>query len=550
MNFSHYQNDIFDWAVNGSGNAFVIAVAGSGKTTTLVELGRRLTGSVAFMAFNAHIRDGLKDRLSDTTVDVMTVNQAGYRAVRSKWPSTQVDGKKYRAILEDLLRQAQNGFADGFNLTADMIDSIIEVYPRYAIEKVLHYSRVTGTSMAGGRDAVAALVKKYDIELEPVLWGFAAWCVRQCNRIGIEVGARVVDFSDQIYMPTLSTAAASFVWKKYQWMLVDEAQDLSEAQFLIVQKSLAPGGRMIFVGDARQAIYGFAGADENSFQKIIQLTAATVLPLSICYRCPTSVLDLARRIVPQIEARPEAPAGRVVRIQDEDQLAPMLQYGDLVLCRTTAPLVRLCFKLIRQKISARVRGREIGQGLKAVVEMYEKYYKRATKKDPYKKASAAPLDVLGLNEWLEIWQREEHGKSLRRNGNDEEDPALLAVSDKRQCLREIWANCPNGSTQEVTTYIDDLFADDRAAIWLSTVHRAKGLEARLVAIIEPQLLPHPMGMRRPESLVQEYNLKYVAITRAQETLVLVGDSESFLANGDSMEVEGADSSIKDIISPI
>jgi DNA helicase-2/ATP-dependent DNA helicase PcrA len=68
------------------------------------------------------------------------------------------------------------------------------------------------------------------------------------------------------------------------------------------------------VGDPKQAIYGFAGADCRSVEKIKARTQATELPLSICYRCPISHLDKAREIVPQIEARPGAPAGVIAEI--------------------------------------------------------------------------------------------------------------------------------------------------------------------------------------------------------------------------------------------
>jgi superfamily I DNA/RNA helicase len=52
------------------------------------------------------------------------------------------------------------------------------------------------------------------------------------------------------------------------------------------------------------------------------------------------------------------------------------------------------------------------------------------------------------------------------------------------------------------------------------VHRAKGLEAKNVFILKPELLPHPMA-KQPWQQEQERNIKYVAFTRALESLQFI-----------------------------
>ena len=54
---SPQQQRVVDWAANGRGSAFVEAVAGAGKTTTLIELLKATRGSVAFAAYNKKIAD-------------------------------------------------------------------------------------------------------------------------------------------------------------------------------------------------------------------------------------------------------------------------------------------------------------------------------------------------------------------------------------------------------------------------------------------------------------------------------------------------------------
>jgi len=175
--------------------------------------------------------------------------------------------------------------------------------------------------------------------------------------------AKIIDFDDMVYLPVQWNLRVP----KYDWIFVDEAQDLSKAQLQLALRARNQRGRILFVGDKHQAIYGFAGANCNSVDEIIKETRAKELPLSICYRCPTSHLDLARESVPHIEPRPDAPVGTLETIK-LDKLPSIVQEGDLILSRTTAPLVDLCIELISNKIPARVRGRDIGTSITSLAQ--------------------------------------------------------------------------------------------------------------------------------------------------------------------------------------
>jgi len=72
--------------------------------------------------------------------------------------------------------------------------------------------------------------------------------------------------------------------------------------------------------------------------------------------------------------------------------------------------------------------------------------------------------------------------------------------------------------------IEQIFSDNgKAGVKLSSVHRAKGLEANVVWILCPDLMPHPKA-EQPWEQEQEMNLKYVAITRAKRELRVVEGS--------------------------
>jgi len=54
-------------------------------------------------------------------------------------------------------------------------------------------------------------------------------------------------------------------------------------------------------------------------------------------------------------------------------------------------------------------------------------------------------------------------------------------------------------------------------VQLSTVHKAKGLEAERVFILRPDLMPHPAA-KSADDMQTEANVEYVAITRTLNEL--------------------------------
>ena len=63
-------------------------------------------------------------------------------------------------------------------------------------------------------------------------------------------------------------------------------------------------------------------------------------------------------------------------------------------------------------------------------------------------------------------------------------------------------------------------SDKQEAVLLSSIHRAKGLEAERVFLLFPDTLPHPKATQE-WAKAQEFNLKYVALTRAKKDLFFV-----------------------------
>jgi len=252
-----------------------------------------------------------------------------------------------------------------------------------------------------------------------------------------------------------------------------------------------------------QAVFGFAGSDYQSFQNIVD-NVDNHLPLSVCYRCATSIIERAQMYCPNIEAAPGAPEGSVDEVSYDDFFEQVAE-GDMVLCRVNAPLVRTCFALIRRGISSTVLGSEIGEALADIVYMVQ-----------YKTRSFDQLF-----DGLERWREQEEARI--RTTNEDEDAvkeAVTSLNDQVECVKVIYDCSDVGSFDELRETIKALFNDKRSSVVFSSVHKAKGLEAGTVFILEPKRL-FEAEAKQAWMLQQEHNLAYVAVTRAKTRLVLV-----------------------------
>ena len=167
--------------------------------------------------------------------------------------------------------------------------------------------------------------------------------------------SKMVDFDDMIYLPLMN----EMKFPQHDFIFVDEAQDLNVAQHELLNRVLIDNGRLVCVGDSRQSIYGWRGADSASMSKLGFMFNCDMLPLSISYRCPKKIVERAKVIVPEIEAAPWAIEGEINYINQvtEKTFAP----NDMILCRANAPLLGMAYKCIRMKIPATIVGRNIGE---------------------------------------------------------------------------------------------------------------------------------------------------------------------------------------------
>ena len=502
MNWSTYQQAIFDAVANSDSNLAINAVAGSGKTTTIVHAASLLHGDVAFLAFNKHIVGELERRLPKN-VSAMTIHSLGYKALARKRRPTMSE-YKHSDIIDALLVRTVEGRSAAY---------------KRAISRLVDLTRLTLTNLTD-HEAAGEIISHHGISAQiaeavdelsdqaPGRWTYSdlhGRVIRMATKVideGIQEyrDAGRIDFTDMLYLPM----ALKLAPHRYDVVLVDEAQDLSAAQLALVQ---AAGRRIIAVGDPSQAIQGFAGADNRSFANLVEQTNAVELPLSICWRCPTSHLDLARGIVPHIEAKPDAPAGRVLHITREE-FAGMPHSGDLIICRRNAPLVGAALRLISAGIQARIRGRNIGDGLVKMTADADKI--KLALDLPWRAAFAQRLERYGENRRMMLAQK------------PHSEMAIQTLDDSVECINAFLVGRPDiESLADLKTQLGALFADAGASVWLSSIHRAKGLEADRVFVLDPAKMALSYPSMRPWQVEQENNLRYVGLTRSKSDLYFV-----------------------------
>lgn len=488
------QEAFWDALKNGSTHIMLSAVAGSGKTFSIVQGVMRLPRNlkIGVLAFNSHIAKEMNWKLKEANVwwvKALTYNSLGYRSVRSAFPNVQLLDDKLETIAQQFVSDAD---ADS------------------TLNAVIKTARLCKCYLYDGKDRfqIEELLDRHDIEYDDA---------RRIQEIVPRVLAKclddeaVIDFDDQCWWPVVRRLPV----EQFDLLLVDEAQDTNKMQQELAFRA-CPRGRIVVVGDPNQAIYGFRGADVRALPALFEALSATgrgctPFPLTLTRRCPKAHTALARAIVPQIHSLDDAPEGEVLVLSENaaiDRMTP----GDLVLCRTNAPLISPCYSLIRRGVKAMIRGRDIGKGLLALVNKWKVSTISAllTRLTEYEQKEMAKLSAMGK-------------KAEKR---------IQALQDRVMCITELCEGVD--SITKLKAKIDRIFSDfddsgkPKDAVVFGTVHRTKGLEAHSVYILHPELIPHPMASQVWE-VQQEYNLAYVAATRAKYegkkpgTLVFIGE---------------------------
>lgn len=498
VNWSEYQLAVFDFVKTGSGNAVVEAVAGSGKTTTILSALNYTdkNAKVAFVAFNKRIATELGNRAPDH-VHVSTLHSLGLQNIRNQFGKVKVDNRKFWYIL--------NGQSEKLNTSKSTVAPLTQ------------FTKSEQEVLDENGSVIKHIVSLLKMQVMEPTEQNMDWI---CDRYGINTNGErttiynaaeliftisiklndvIVDFNDMIHSPAIGQVQS----EKFDFLFVDECQDLNKAQAKLVLASIHENSRIVAVGDTAQAIYGFAGADTESISRLVKDLDAKILPLSICYRCPPNHIELAQQFVPQIQAFEGKENGTVAHLTFS-QMMEIAKSGDLVMCRTNAPLVAPAFELIRRGIKAVVLGRDIGTGLQSLCKKVAKH-----------NSSSTLTELLyDLSEYREIQMRKliASKKMTQAAKLDDQVDTIIALAHNADTIDGLYSK------------IDQVFDDREQGVVFSSIHKAKGCEADRTFILRPDLVPHKMATAEWE-MEQERNLQYVMLTRSKSEMYFVSGGE-------------------------
>lgn len=563
IKYTEEHNKIFDAILNDKAcrNIFINAVAGSGKSTTI----RNCIGLIPqdkvilVLAHNRSVKDEMRAKfipsgrimtVTDdsgiirnkinpetgteyTPLSIQTFHGLGYLTIANinNWrdqPVTIGDNDKYLDYFNEHINEfTPFGYASW--------DEPKKRNYRQNIKSILDFARVNLCQSV--KDIEKKVVAHYGIspvanESEVVQflmeWGIA------------NIKQPIMDFTDCIWLPNVSDDCNTILYKrrhKYDYIFVDEAQDMSPAQInLLIKASRTRNTRVILMGDREQAINMWCGSKENAIDYAVKKITNNdwiELHLSKNYRCATKILDYANeylsthnmsnRLVPNTTEE-----GSIVynaKLSD-------IKNGDLVLARFSSTIFDVFTRLAQRGMKVKIRGEQ--DFLKQFDSLTDG---TVSINDMVKKAKAS-----FVNEWISSTKDDDYKASMRNNNVIrryevvKSMESLSTILHDLQALRMLLKSC---------IVPDDLpEGKERDYVELSTVHRAKGAEADNVYIVCPSVLYSPLVTDKSMSWekVSENNLQYVAFTRAKKMMAFVDEKEirmslTDLDNGESLYKE-------------
>lgn len=474
------QNNILAAAKETKQNLMIVALAGTGKTSTLEMLTKVLVDTpILSLAFNRRIADEMAKRLP-SHVEARTLNSIGHRV----WGSTcgkklSLDKDKLHKIVKQLIEEAprreQEALWDGFAETL----------------RFLRYAKRDGLLSCSGPEgkpliSFSEFCKNYGEE-PPDVQLFDAALARNIT----QSFAGNIDFDDQLYMPVCFGGS----WPRYLKVMCDEVQDLSPINHVMLEK-LAQGARLIAVGDPWQSIYGFRGAVQGGMAILTDKFNMRELPLSVTFRVPRAGVRNVWTRVPHYKWFEHNPEGSVVTLKEWS--AADIPDNAFIICRNNAPLFRVALRLIRNKRSIKLVGMEIGPGLVRIMK----------KLGPLNLSQAAMLTS------IDAWEQSELNKA--------KSPEIVA--ERAECLRVL---CEGKPHLEAAIRDAEVLFQQNGPIQLMSIHKAKGLEADTVFHLDPWRIPSPYAAEGTEAYEQELNARYVADTRFKQQLFYINTEDYY-----------------------
>lgn len=479
---SQRQLDILSIWQNRNCNILINAVAGSGKTTTLLQLLELCKYKTLFLAFNKSIQEEIQAKIDSKGLKqgkAMTLHSLGLMSIRENYNKIKINNGKNFDLLKLLAEKNRRFKRIPWNDRLKLSYTIMDMNDVSRLFLTNDFEEIKRNLLSMDKN-----VTLHD-DL-PIFWQDFV----ELREESYQEPVLNIDFNDMIYLPVVKNLHIPI---DPIYLMIDEAQDLNLAQHKLIENLIAQGDveKWIAVGDRNQSIYGFSGAYSTSFDLFLQQENVVELPLDICYRCATSIVDVANEVYDVMEYS-TVEEGVVDIIADPT----LIKDGSMVICRNSTPLIDLYFQLLSFNKKAYIKGEDILTGILRFLKPYDSHTVSSAKIEMGYKMEELSRDSTDEGKIKAYYFKEDYDKFLKLS---------VHLADNYETIHSL------------VNKIKSLFVDKEDAIMLCTIHKSKGLEAEIVYILNENLIPSKFA-KSAEQLKQENNLKYVARTRAKNEL--------------------------------
>ena len=278
--------------LDDSKNIIVVAGAGAGKTTVitakvkyLIEKKNINPKDILIISFTNKATNELKDRINNVfklDVDISTFHSFAFKIIRKfNWGYDLISD--YNFLIRDYILKSKDTRKLIKLLKKDKVyrkeskryKNDIEYFIIYTAENFNLYR------MNSKKDIDMGIFSKYYVYLENILLFIKEY----------QYNYRFTDYEDLII---LSKEISKAVNISYKYIIVDEFQDISLNRYLLLKKICSIYNiKMIVVGDDWQAIYSFAGSDNNLFLNFKKDMNATIHKITSTYRNSNELIKVA-----------------------------------------------------------------------------------------------------------------------------------------------------------------------------------------------------------------------------------------------------------------
>jgi superfamily I DNA/RNA helicase len=483
MQLTAEQNDI----IQSTGNIKINAVAGSGKTTTIIEYAkaRPASAKILYLAFNKSVKLEAVKKFADkglNNVNIETAHSLAYKHI--VWQhgfKVRPYGYKTYEIAE-LLNLQNHGEKYAEYIIANHINKFITYFCNSSEQKVRNLNYPDTISEPKAKSFVHKLYGYIEQQTRLLL--------AKMDRGEIEVTHDFYLKKFQLSNPTLH----------YDYILFDEGQDASAAMLDIFVKQKAT---KVIVGDTHQQIYGWRFA-VNSLKKVDFKT----YKLSTSFRFSQDIANLAKEVLRWKKHISEAPHILIKGKGTSNKIK-----SKVVLARTNLGLLLKAIEYVIEKEK---------EGI---------YFEGNINSYTYADEGTSLYDVLNLYNNQRYRIRDKLIKNMK-NLEELEDYIEKTEDVQLGMMVEIVKKYRNeipGIIKEIKEkHIEN---DDKknAEMIFSTVHRCKGMEYDAVQIADDFICEDRLKKLKKEQqekssdaeqLNEEINLLYVAVTRTKNHLFI------------------------------